>query len=300
MGVHETIMEKHQARRTAKQKTAFIEYMQQVCPELRVEKAGLMGSRNLIYGNPETAEVVFTAHYDTVVVNPLPNLILPYRPLIRYLYMLLVIAPMVGVMLAVRFGMTALGADEDIAQNCMMLAYFIMFSLMFFIGIPSRNTANDNTSGVLALISIMQRLSPEQLAKTAFVFFDNEEYGCVGSGAFYKKHKAEMQDRLIFNMDCVGDGGNLLFVLTEKARGKWGAKLEAAFADRDGFKTEFASAKKVKYPSDQKHFPMSVAVSALHRHKYLKLWVGRIHTRRDTICKKENIEYIAECAEKLI
>ena len=89
-------------------------------------------------------------------------------------------------------------------------------------------------------------------------------------------------------------------MLTEKARERWGAKLEAAFAGKNGLHTEFASAKKVKYSSDQKHFPVSVAVAALHRHKYLKLWVGRIHTRRDTICKKENIEYIAECAERLI
>jgi len=295
-----TILEKYQVRHTQKQKSEFIGLMQREFPGLRVEKAGKLGSRNLIYGDIERAKVVFTAHYDTVITNLLPNLILPYRPVVRMLYMLLVIAPMVLVMLAVKYGMLALGAGDQLSSVCMLVVYFIMFVGTFLVGIPNRHNANDNTSGVLALVELIGRLTAEELEKTAFVFFDNEEYGCVGSGAFYKQHKEMMQDKLVFNMDCVGDGDNLLFVLTEMADDRWGKAIRAAFTETDDYKVGYADAKKVKYSSDQKHFPVSAALAALHRHKLLKLWVGRIHTGRDTVCSMENIKYICSSACRFI
>lgn len=300
MNITSIIMEKFQVRKTRKQKTAFIEFLQSQFPDMRVEKIGSMGSRNLIFGDIESADVIFTAHYDTVVENMLPNLILPRMAWLRILYMLLVIAPMVIVMLAVKYGMLALGASEDVSSVCMLAVYMLMFGYMFFFGKPNKHTANDNTSGVIALISIMRGLSPTPAHRAAFVLFDNEEYGCVGSGAFYKAHKELMQDKLIFNMDCVGDGDNLLFVLTDKAESAWGEKLRRYFAADDNFNVEFGSAKKIKYSSDQKHFPVSVALAALHRHKLFGLWAGRIHTRRDTVCRQQNIEYICENACRFI
>ena len=300
--IAETIVEKYQVRKTRRQKTEFIDFMQQSFPGIRVEKSGLFGSRNLIYGDIEKADVIFTAHYDTVVENMLPNLIMPYAAWLKVPYMLLVIAPMVIVMLAVKFGMLALGASDDVSSICMLTVYALMFAYMFFFGVPNKHTANDNTSGVLALINIMQRLSlsPALPDKAAFVFFDNEEYGCVGSGAFYKAHKELMQDKLIFNMDCVGEGDNFLFITSQKANERFGEKLRSAFTSDDKYSVRFDDAKKIKFPSDQKHFPVSVALAALHSHKVLGLWVGRIHTRRDTVCDVQNIEYIARHAMQFI
>lgn len=296
MNISSTILERYQVRKTRRQKTEFIEFLQANFPGMRVEKNGKLGSRNLVFGDIESAEVVFTAHYDTVVENLLPNLIIPKAPWFRIPYMLLVIAPMVIVMLGVFFGMQALGAGEGVSKACMLAAYVIMFAYMFILGKPNRHTANDNTSGVIAVLEIMRGLSPASSGKAAFVLFDNEEYGCVGSGAFYKAHKDMMQDKLIFNMDCVGEGSNMLFVVSEKAEKVWGERLRKYFASDESYNTEYGSAKKVKFPSDQKHFPMSVALAALRRHRLLGLWVGRIHTRRDTVCSPENIDYICRHA----
>ncbi len=300
MGVYEKIMENFQSRRTKKQKTAFIEFLKGEIPELQVEKAGILGGRNLIYGDVERAEVIFTAHYDTVIESLLPNLILPYSPVLKFAYAFLMIAPMVIAALAVDRLLLAFGADDFVAYNFGMAAYFAAFIFTFLIGKVSRHTANDNTSGVLALIRLICMLNAEEKKKCALVFFDNEEYGCLGSGAFYKAHKDAMQDKLIFNMDCIGDGDNFLFVLSKKACEKYGELMRRSFKDKDGYKVHFADARKVKYPSDQKHFPVSTAVSALHSHRLLKLWVGRIHTRRDTVCNKANIEYICEGIQKML
>ena len=300
MNIHDTIMEKYQARRTKKQKTAFIDYLKGEIPGLRMEEAGGPGGRNLIYGDVEKAEVIFTAHYDTVIESFLPNLILPYSPVLKFAYALLMIVPMVIAAFAVDKLLVAFGADDFVAYNFGLAAYFAVFAFTFLIGKANRHTANDNTSGVLALIKLIGSLSAEEHGKCAFVFFDNEEYGCLGSGAFYKKHKDAMQDKLIFNMDCIGDGDNILFVLTKVAQEKFGGRMRRAFIEKDGYAVHFADSKKVKYPSDQKHFPVSAAVSALHSHKRLKLWVGRIHTRRDTVCIKENIEYVCEGAKKML
>ena len=74
------IFEKYQVRKTKKQKTAFIEYVKQTAErygyEYKVEK-GAFGVRNIIIGNPDTAKVLYTAHYDTCARLPFPNFITP-------------------------------------------------------------------------------------------------------------------------------------------------------------------------------------------------------------------------------
>lgn len=48
------------------------------------------------------------------------------------------------------------------------------------------------------------------LDKAAFVLFDHEEIGMVGSYSFAKKHKEILKDKLIVNLDCVSDGDHIL------------------------------------------------------------------------------------------
>ena len=45
------------------------------------------------------------------------------------------------------------------------------------------------------------------------------------------------------------------------------------------------------YPSDQKNFPYGVGICALRRNK-LCLYLGRIHTKRDTILEEANVELL--------
>ena len=72
-----TIFEKHQVRKTKKQKTEFINYVENFAREngyqVTTEK-GSYGSRNIVVGNPESAKVIFGAHYDTCPLLPFPLL----------------------------------------------------------------------------------------------------------------------------------------------------------------------------------------------------------------------------------
>ena len=298
--MYELIMEKYQQRKTRRQKSAFIEAMQARYPELRVEKAGVFGSRNLIFGEPEQADIVFVAHYDTVGVSFVPNLVTPDRPYIRFLNTLLIIAPMVIVMVLAAIVMEHIGVSENLRKIIVLGIYWLMFFGIFFGGRPNPNTANDNTSGVLTLCSLIDALPCDLRARAAFIFFDNEEYGCIGSGAYYSAHKAAMKDKLVFNMDCVGDGDTMLLVVSKKALPIYEEKLRAAFPETDIFKVRIASAKKVNYTSDQKHFPVSVAAAAMKTGKWLGLYMDKIHTKKDTVCRPENIKYLTACAVEFI
>ena len=298
--MYDTIMKSYQMRRTKKQKTAFIEMIQSRYSGLKVEKGGLIGGRNLVMGDPETAEIVYTAHYDTVNTSIIPNIITPDKPVIRYLNTLLIIAPMVAVTLLASHAAEALGASEDMRRTVALAVYWLMFALIFLIGKPSAHTANDNTSGVLALCRMIDEMPEEKRSRAAFVFFDNEEYGCLGSGGFYRQHKAAMKDRLIVNLDCIGDGDNILLVLSKKHAAALDERVRGAFAETERFRVRITDSKKVNYTSDQKHFPVSVAVAAMNSHKRLGLYLNRIHTKRDTVCAPENIEYVSRCAMELL
>ena len=54
------ILEEYQVRKSTKQKLRFIEFLQSRYPELRVEEGGWPRCRNLILGDPDSAEVILT------------------------------------------------------------------------------------------------------------------------------------------------------------------------------------------------------------------------------------------------
>ncbi|MBQ7312928.1 MAG: hypothetical protein IJW81_05040, partial [Clostridia bacterium] len=61
------LLQNYQIRKTFAQKTAFIEHLADIYGErMHVEESGkLTKNRNIVIGNPDTASVVYGAHYDT-------------------------------------------------------------------------------------------------------------------------------------------------------------------------------------------------------------------------------------------
>ena len=95
MSIIETLVEKFPIRKTKEQKAAFREWVTGWAQEqgytANVEsKKGLFTSHNVVIGDPETAQVTFTAHYDTPAVMPMPNFITPCNILVYLLYNVLV------------------------------------------------------------------------------------------------------------------------------------------------------------------------------------------------------------------
>ena len=75
------INEKFPVRNSKEQKEAFRDWALNGASEcgLNASVSDDNGHRNLVIGNIESAEVIFTAHYDTPWQSPWPNLMLPYE-----------------------------------------------------------------------------------------------------------------------------------------------------------------------------------------------------------------------------
>ncbi len=301
------IFEKYQIRKTQKQKTAFIEYVKNISKsygyDFKVEK-GSFGARNIVIGDADNAKVLYTAHYDTCARLPFPNFITPKNFLIYLLYQFLIVGVFFIILFSLGFlsGLTLsfLPINEDISYALISflptVIYFILIYLLLC-GPANKNTANDNTSGVTTLLDIMRELPQDQKSKVAFVFFDLEEAGLIGSSSFASKHKNIKKNSLVINFDCVSDGETILFAL-KKTTKKYAELLEKAFVSTPEFTIDIA--KKAFYPSDNAAFKGGIGVCALKKSKRFSiLYMDRIHTNKDIIYREENIQFLTNGAIKL-
>lgn len=294
------LFEHHQVRKTKRQKTSFIDYALQTARdwgyEARIEK-GAFGVRNIVIGDPDTAKVLCTAHYDTCVWLPFPNFITPKNFFIYLLYQFFI----VGVFFAAAFGLVlAVGVTLSFLPIAEELRYIIItflpqvislgLLLLFFCGPANKHTANDNTSGVTTVLDVMQALPQEQRSKVAFVLFDLEEAGLLGSSSFASRHRDVKNRTLVLNFDCVSDGTTMLFAL-KKTTKQYAPLLERAFVPTPELDVQITA--NAFYPSDNSSFRGGVGVAALKRSQHFGiLYMDRIHTSRDVIYREENIRFL--------
>ncbi len=296
------IFETYQVRKSRKQKTAFIDYTQKKAKELgwdsHVEK-GLFGSRNIVVGDPDRAKVVYTAHYDTCSRLPFPNFLTPNHFGIYLLYNIaivlgfFVIAAILGFVVGVVSALTNL--DIAIATKIAQLLLLALL-LLLLCGPANRHTANDNTSGITVLFGIMKDLPEEQRNKAALVFFDLEEMGLIGSASFASKHKQVKANTLLLNFDCVSDGEDMM-ILTKKKAKPYADLLRKAYPETDLVRPRVID--KAFYPSDQANFKTAVGVASFKKTKGGMLYMNRIHTKKDFIYRRENIEFLVNGSIKL-
>ena len=301
------IFETYQVRKTKKQKTAFIEYAKEIAEhygyDFAVEK-GSFGARNIVIGRPDTAKVLYTAHYDTCARLPFPNFITPKNFFVYLLYQFLI----VGVFFALTFllglliGFILSFTSVDEGTGYMITSFslqLVLFAFLFLMlgGPANKHTANDNTSGVTTVLDIMQALPQEQRDKVAFVLFDLEEAGLFGSSSFASRHKAVKKNTLLINFDCVSDGETILFSLKRSTK-KYAALLEEAFVPTPDVSVDIT--RNAFYPSDNVSFRGGIGVAALKKAKLFgTLYMDRIHTKRDVIYRKENIRFLTDGAVNL-
>lgn len=274
------VLTAYPVRKSKKQKQAFRDavqaYLQTLGYESRVEK-GSLGCHNVVFGSPETAQYLITAHYDTCARLPIPNLITPCNLLLFLLYQLVMVAVMLLPPLAVGIWYGLL-----IVEIVLMLA-----------GPANRHNANDNTSGVVTVLEIARSLPELHRDKVCFVLFDLEEAGLIGSASYRKAHKKATDCQIVLNLDCVGDGDEILFFPTKKLKkdasrmaplrsccGQFGPK--SVTLREKGFSI---------YPSDQANFPFGVGICALRRSK-VGLYLDKIHTHRDIILEQTNVNLL--------
>ena len=296
--ISKEILEKYQVRKTKKQKTAFIEFMRAHFPNIRIQTDGLSYNRNIVIGNPDTAKVVFGAHYDTQAVMPIPNFIMPKSFTVSILYAFVLIIPMFILAGAVGKAADLIFNDPGMVSYFTLLTYWALLFLMIF-GPANKHTVNDNTSGVITLIEMMCAMTEEERAQSCFVFFDNEEKGLFGSSAFNKEYKETMKNKFLINFDCVSDGDYLMLIPDKKSFPEQEENLKAAFAEVTDKTVLIESAKFVYYPSDQKNFKKNIGVAAFKKSK-LGLYMDKIHTPKDTVMDERNIETLVSGFRKFL
>lgn len=307
MSLIETLIEKFPIRKAKKQKAAFREWFigwaqEQGYSAEATKPKGIFRSSNVVMGDPEMAEVTFTAHYDTPAVMPLPNFITPRNVLVYILYQLVLVpvllipgalaGALIGHVLRVLTDNAVLASE--IGGLVGFISVYVTLGIMMF-GPANRNNVNDNTSGVAAVMELMQRLPEEQRAKAAFILFDNEEKGMLGASAYAGSHKSVKKEKLIINMDCVGDGENVMFFANKRTRKlEVFPKLEEAMQAASGRNYMMNKLENCVYPSDQSQFKHGIAVCACNKMPVIGYYCDKIHTKKDTVCEQVNLDFLAE------
>ncbi len=276
-------------------------------PRLEVHKC-LGKNRNVIVGDLGKAKVIFTAHYDTPARMLLPNFITPRSIALSILYQLLI-----GILVLLSMFIHAIGCSfiavgisllftvtETTQTIFTEIGFFIgiLFSLYDILGVPNRNNYNDNSSGVVTLFEIAAKLPEELRRDAAFVFFDREEWGSLGSLAFKKRYAKLLADKPVVNFDCVGDGETLAFLFKKAVPEEIREKLKAA--DGGERKVVYFPSKTTFFPSDHMNFRCGIGAAAFRQNRVLGYYLGRIHTRRDRILNEKNIKALSDMMTRFI
>lgn len=293
------LLENFQIRKSTQQKTAFIDHLLEIYgSRMHVEESGrIIKSRNIVIGTPHTASVVFGAHYDTCARLPFPNLITPKNFVIFLLYQTLVALVFIVPAFALST-LTAALTESLLLTELVLFAVLIAVMWLMMAGPANKHTANDNTSGVVTVLTLADRLAERN--DLCFVLFDNEEVGLFGSMEFAKKHRNVRNNTLVVNFDCVSDGDWMMILSSKPARRKTSYEQFCEHVRKTCASTEkiplIAASSTTIYPSDQMNFKKYIAVAALKKTEtpLIGYYMDRIHTPKDTVFDDQNIELLAD------
>ncbi len=298
------ILKLHPIRKSKAQKEAFQADVQAYVKELGYEakvETGKFGVHNIVIGDPKKAKYLVTAHYDTPASIGLPNVLTPCNLLTFILWQVLLVGALLMVSVGAALGIWYLTNLKPLALVVWYILYFGILFLMMF-GPANKSNVNDNSSGVITLLEIARTMQENQRDKVCFILFDLEEAGLLGSSAYRKAHKAETENQIVLNLDCVGDGDHIIFFPTRKAKkhtdlmnkihrlGGWFGKKHIQLK-KDGFYT---------YPSDQRNFPVGIGIAAFHKAKFVGYYVNKIHTKRDVVLEETNVNLLRAALTTLI
>ncbi len=286
-------------RRSKEQKARFFDYVVSELKDGRVKKDVLEKEHeNIIVGDLQNAKVIFTAHYDTPATSLIPNLMMPANKFISYVYHLGYPLVLALLSLALAYVVSYFAGLEI---YYFVALYLVIYFVSFFCAtrfVTNKNNVNDNTSGVATVLTLAKRINKKEVA---FVLFDNEEKGLLGSKAMNKKYKDLLKDKLIINFDCVANGKEIIFIAKAGAEKNEGYTLfKNCLTAENGFNLNYLSFKSSVANSDYKNFECGVGVMACTKGKIIKFYTGKIHTNKDTVGSEENVNYLVDQMLKFV
>ena len=298
MTICERITELFPVRKTAAQKQAFRQWVMGEIGAMgypvRIEENDKGRQQNVIVGDPEHAQVTFTAHYDTPATILVPDLQIPRNYPVYLLWQLLMIGGMLLISLAVGLGVGLASGSGD----AMLLGFFGAFLVLMWLqlaGVANKYNVNDNTAGVAVLLETMQRIPAENREKVAFILFDNMEKGRKGSKAYARDHLEMQHTRFVVNADSVGVGDTFVVCAPSLAvQLPQYAVIEKLLAGDESRQVRFYSSVTTRVNSDFRSFKCGVGIGAYRQVGGVGLYLGDLHTARDTQADQRNIECLAE------
>lgn len=283
------ILKEYMIRKSSKEKENFRNLLKTEYPDI-IEDKHFLGT-NMILGDIKKAKFIFTAHYDTPAKLFMPNKNYPKNFFVTLFYQILLLLPFIIFSVILQFLFDVYPVKHELLIHYL---FFIGYYILLIVGPSNKNNYNDNTSGVVTLIELINKIGTE---KAAFVFFDNEEKGLLGSAALSMKHNKLFNDKIIINFDCVADGDNIMLLFRKDAN-KYKDLIEKTFC-KGNKNIIFDNSKFTMYPSDQVNFKHSIAVTALNKGLF-GLYLDKIHTDKDTVFDEKNIEIITDSFAKFI
>lgn len=297
MSILEQINDLHPVRKSKAQKKAFRQWCLARISERgwkgQVEQNNKGKHMNLVVGDPDEAQVIFTAHYDTPATIGIPDMQIPRNIPVNMLWHMLIIGGMLLIAFLVGVGVGLITGSGDVMVATVFVVFVTLMLLQLY-GVPNRSNVNDNTSGVATLLEMMGRIPEEYREKVAFIFFDNTESGRRGSLSYAREHLTVQHVKLVVNLDCVGVGEHIL-VAASRAASQCPAygQLVRAMEANDERSPVFGSTLSIRGNSDHRSFSCGVGVMACERVSGIGYCLGNLHTARDTVADQGNIDYLA-------
>ena len=219
-------------RVTPKQKEKFLAFVVRELSELNYETKALRGegrnknTMNLIVGDLVKATTVFATYYDTPTklfwsntkYYPLngsqtvkKSLVATY--LVPVIFLFLSAVPILFVFLN-----PTLGGDFHMPLLVVVVAISLMVSSYFSRGIANKVNFNRNTSGVLTLLEVANKIPAVQRKNVAFVFYDKGTSDNAGAKMMQQLLPTTLDKRQFIVVDCVAMGDNIGIGYRENCR----------------------------------------------------------------------------------
>ena len=270
-------------RHSVEQKRNFQNFIKQNITELPVHVSKNGKNENIIIGDIQQAKVVIGAHYDTPSASLFPNIIFPTSTIAKIIYLLLTNS--IIVLFSLLVGLVVYHAFNIAYYISIPIAY-VLASILIYQTIPNEHNLNDNTSGVATILSIIK--TSKHLDDVAFVLFDNEEKGKLGSASLSKAHTF-LNNKLVINLDCVGNGEEFIFI----SKCNYDIEEFNVLKSLNTPKFRFITHKDGKVNSDYLSFKYGVSCVAVCHKKNIE-YVPSIHTNADNYVDENNIQSLTE------
>lgn len=186
-----SLMQERMHRKSKKNFREYLKKQAEICGlEYQIPQSRFV--QNVVIGSLKNAKVILGAHYDTP-----PRMPSFFMKSVLFLNVLLFLATAGLLYLTFSFLPYSL---FTIPVLVLLFAY-----PLGIMAIANKYNYNDNTSGVMTLLYLMRQLKGKQIA---FIFFDNEEKGLIGSLQFVvsMRNSRNLYSKRVIILDCVGCG----------------------------------------------------------------------------------------------